>query len=198
MTRVVLIRPGATAFDEQHRVQGVLDLPLSARGRAQAAELADQLADHANGAWKALYCGPGENVVRTAETIARALGLRARRLEELRNLDQGLWQGLQIEEIKRRNMKLFRQWQENPRTVCPPRGETVESALERVRASLKPILRRHAGETIGLVVADPLARLVSCYLRRDNQVQIVEPAAARPVEWIEVPAEVVGRNGVPP
>ena len=128
MTQVVLIRPGATVYDEQNRVQGVLDVPLSDRGRAEVADLADRLAG--NGvALAALYCGPGESVVRTAETVARALGLRVRRLEELRNLDQGLWQGLQIDEIRRRNLKLFRQWQEDPRTVCPPLGETVESAL---------------------------------------------------------------------
>ena len=35
MSRVLLIRPGATAFDEQHRVQGILDLPLSDRGRVE-------------------------------------------------------------------------------------------------------------------------------------------------------------------
>ena len=36
MTQVVLIRPGATVYDEQNRVQGILDIPLSERGRAEA------------------------------------------------------------------------------------------------------------------------------------------------------------------
>ena len=35
MTQVVLIRPGATLYDEQNRVQGALDIPLSERGRAE-------------------------------------------------------------------------------------------------------------------------------------------------------------------
>ena len=72
-------------------------------------------------------------MVRTAEIIGKALGLRPKRIDELRNLDQGLWQGLQIDEIKRRNTKLFRQWIEDPRTICPPQGETIEDALERVK-----------------------------------------------------------------
>ena len=75
----------------------------------------------------ALYCGPGESVVRTAEAVGRALGLRPKRLDDLRNLDQGLWQGLQIDEIKRRNMRVFRQWVDDPLTICPPMGETVEA-----------------------------------------------------------------------
>ena len=45
MTQVVLIRPGATAYDEQNRVQGVLDIPLSDRGRAEVARLAERLAE---------------------------------------------------------------------------------------------------------------------------------------------------------
>ena len=39
MTQVVLIRPGATVYDEQNRVQGILDIPLSARGRLAAAAM---------------------------------------------------------------------------------------------------------------------------------------------------------------
>jgi broad specificity phosphatase PhoE len=196
MTQVLLIRPGATVYDEQNRVQGILDVPLSDRGRAEVAELADRLAG--NGvAIEALYCGPGESVVRTAETVARALGLRVRRLEELRNLDQGLWQGLQIDEIRRRNLKLFRQWQEDPRTVCPPLGETVESAQARIASALKPILKKHRDEAIGLVVAEPIARLVSCFLRRDANVQLLDPVPTGDFERIEVAADI-GRNGAPP
>ncbi|WP_152051086.1 histidine phosphatase family protein [Tautonia marina] len=188
MTQVLLIRPGATVYDEQNRVQGILDVPLSDRGRAEVAELADRLAG--NGvAISALYCGPGESVVRTAETVGRALGLRVRRLDELRNLDQGLWQGLQIDEIRRRNLKLFRQWQEDPRTVCPPQGEPVETALARITTALRPILRKHRDEAIGLVVAEPIARLVSCFLRRDENVLLLEPVPTGDFERIEVVAE---------
>src|SRR5579885_2044340 len=129
MTQVVLIRPGATVYDEQNRVQGVLDVPLSDRGKA--------------------------------------LGLRPRRIDELRNLDQGLWQGLQIDEIKRRNFRVFRMWLDDPLTVCPPLGESVEDALGRIRSALRPLIKRHQGEAIGLVVGEPLAQLVAGYLRRD-------------------------------
>jgi broad specificity phosphatase PhoE len=121
MTQVVLIRPGATSYDEQNRVQGILDIPLSERGRAEVARLAETLARPERSAvtLSALYCGPGESVIRTAEVVGKALRLRPRRIDDLRNLDQGLWQGLQRDEIKRRNLKVFRQWLDDPVTVCP-------------------------------------------------------------------------------
>ena len=147
MTQVVLIRPGATVYDEQNRVQGVLDVPLSDRGRAEVALLAETLPEALQGVnLLALYCGPGESVVRTAEAVGRALGLRPKRLDDLRNLDQGLWQGLQIDDIKRRNLRVYRQWVDDPLTVCPPLGETVESAVDRVKSALKPLIKRHQDE----------------------------------------------------
>jgi broad specificity phosphatase PhoE len=191
MTQVVLIRAGATSYDEQHRIQGNLDLPLSERGRAEVASLAEQLAIHE---LDALFCGPGESVVRTAEAVGRVLGLRSKRLDDLRNLDQGLWQGLQVEEIKRRNPKVFRQWLEDPRTICPPEGETVGDAMERIRDVLKPLLRRHRDETIGLVVAEPLARLIAGFLKRSPRIQLDDQAATGQFELIEFDADWL-RNG---
>jgi broad specificity phosphatase PhoE len=198
MTQVVLIRAGATAYDEQDRVQGILDIPLSERGRAEAIQLAEKLAGTGPGAGAntlaALYCGPGESVIRTAEIIGKALGLRARRIDDLRNLDQGLWQGLQRDEIKRRNLKVFRQWLDDPVTVCPPQGETIASALERIKAALRPLIRRHPDEVIGLVVGEPIAQLIACHLRREPRVQLDDHIATGGFERIQV-APDLRRNG---
>lgn len=191
MTQVVLIRPGATLYDEQNRIQGVLDIPLSDRGCAEVAALAERLAglDLA-----ALYCGPGQSAGRTAEVVGRALGVRPRRVDDLRNLDQGLWQGLQIDEVRRRNLKVFRQWMEAPRTVCPPQGECIEDALDRIERALRPLIRRHKGEALGLVVGEPLAQLISGYLRRDPNVALDDDVPTGGFETIEV-APDLGRNG---
>jgi broad specificity phosphatase PhoE len=191
MTQVVLIRPGATAYDEQKRVQGVLDLPLSARGKAEVADLTARLAGQDLGA---LYCGPGESASTTASAVGRELGLRPKRLEELRNLDCGLWQGLQLEEIRRRNAKVFRQWLEEPLTICPPNGESVASAVERIKSALRPLLRRHASEAIGLVASEPIATIIMAYLRQEPRVQLVEEVATGSFERIEV-APDLARNG---
>ncbi len=196
MEQVLLIRPGATLYDEQRRVQGILDIPLSERGRAEVARLAEFLvALRESTSLVALYCGPGASVVGTAEILGKALGLKPRRIDELRNLDQGLWQGLQIEEIKRRNTKLFRQWIDDPRTICPPQGETVASAMERVRTAFKPLIRRHqGGEIFGLVVGEPLARLVSCFLRGDPRPQLDEQLPCCGWERIQIMRDLMG-NG---
>lgn len=191
MTQVFLIRPGATVYDEQNRVQGILELPLSERGRAEVQALVDRLREVD---LEAVYCGPGESVVATAEALARCAGVRAKRIDDFHNLDLGLWQGLQIEEIKRRNPKVYRLWIDEPRTICPPQGETIEDAQERVRLALKPLLRRHREEAIALVIPEPLARLASLHLRREPQVTLVEAAPTGCFECIELDPDDF-RNG---
>jgi broad specificity phosphatase PhoE len=191
MTQVVLIRPGATAYDEQKRVQGVLDLPLSARGKAEVVELAGHLGGQL---LVAIYCGPGESAGHTAEAVGQELGLRPKRVEDLRNLDCGLWQGLQLDEIRRRNAKVFRQWLEEPLTVCPPNGESVASALDRIKAALRPLLRKHRNEAIALVAAEPIAALIGAFLRQERRVQLDDEGATGSFERIEVAPELC-RNG---
>ena len=191
MTQIVLIRPGATVYDEQNRVQGILDVPLSDRGWAEVAELADKLAGVT---LAALYCGPSENAVRTAEAVGKTLGLRPRRVDELRNLDQGLWQGLQVDEIKRRHLWVFRQWIDDPCTICPPHGEPVVDALDRIKLALKPLIKRHRDEAIGLVACEPIAQLIACSLRRDCRVQLTDHVPTGGFERINVEPEW-GRNG---
>ena len=195
MCELVLIRPGATVYDEQHRLQGILDIPLSERGHGEVKRMVPILEKTLDGvSLSALYCGPGENVVRTAEIVGKALGVRPKRVEEFRNLDQGLWQGLQIDDIKRRNTKLYRQWIEDPETICPPQGETFESAMVRIKSAFRPLLRRHHDEAIGLVVAEPLARMVACYLRCEPRVQLDERWSCGGFELIEI-APLLLRNG---
>ncbi len=191
MTQVVLIRPGATVYDEQNRVQGALDLPLSDRGRAEVVALAGRLAGQE---LAALYSGPSESALRTAEAVGRALGLRPRRIDEFRNLDQGLWQGLCVDEIRRRHLKVFRQWLDDPFAVLPPQGEDAAHALDRVNAVLKPMVRRHRDEAIGLVACEPIAQLIAAQLRRDPHVQLDDHVPTGGFERITVAPEW-GRNG---
>ena len=195
MSQVILIRPGATLYDEQNRVQGILDIPLSERGRLEVMRMAQRLARSlGSSSLAALYCGPGENLIRTAEIVGQVLGIRPKRISEFRNLDQGLWQGLQIDEIRRRNTKLFRQWIDDPATICPPQGETVERAMDRIKAAFRPLLRRHQEEAIGLVVGEPLARLVACYLRGEPRVHLEEQWPCCEFEWIQIAPVLLG-NG---
>jgi broad specificity phosphatase PhoE len=160
MSEVILVRPGYTDFDEQCRIQGLLDLPLNERGQRYVEELVEQL-----GGQKidVVLTDPGEPARTTAESIGDALGVPVKDIADLRNLDLGLWQGLQLDDVRRKYPKLIKQWHEHPETICPPQGEPVCEAMSRIAQALKRPLRKY--KRLVIVAADPLATLIAGMIR---------------------------------
>lgn len=156
MGEVILVRPGQTTFDEQNRIQGLLDLPLSERGRQHIHEVADQLRALL---LDVILTDPGEPARTTAQQLGELLDVPVKEKAELRNLDQGLWQGLQLDDVRRMYPKLLKQWQDHPETICPPEGEPVCNAMRRVGAVLKKPLKKY--DRMVIVAADPLATLIA-------------------------------------
>ncbi len=158
MCNVVVVRPGATLFDEQERIKGSLDIPLSEQGQAQVVRVANEL-ERFPIAY--VYSGPCESAQETAKEIAEHVRAKWKVCDCFRNLDHGLWEGKTIEEVRRQQPKLFRQVQENPRSFCPPGGETIADAERRISKLLAKLCKKHADETIAVVIPDPLASLVA-------------------------------------
>ncbi|MFM2092911.1 MAG: Phosphoserine phosphatase 1 [Planctomycetota bacterium] len=164
MIRIVMVRPGATDFDEQKRIIGTLDLPLSAAGEKQALDAAVGLQDTAI---QCVYYSSCQSAQKTAEIIADKLDIKAKELAKLVNLDHGLWHGKLIEEVRQRQPKVYRQWQKNPASVCPPEGEPLSVAQDRVMAIFGKLLKRHNQQTIAVVCPEPLASVAIAWLRNE-------------------------------
>jgi len=157
MVQIILIRPGTTDYDQQGRIQGTLEVPLNEQGASEVARLTEQLG--ALGI-EAVYAPPCEPARQTAQAIAKALNVKFKKLDRMHNVNHGLWQGMLIDEVRRKQPKVYRQWQERPENVCPPGGEMLGQAEQRVRMALAKLLKRHRDGVIGLVVPEPLASLV--------------------------------------
>ncbi len=162
MCNVVVVRPGSTLFDEQERIKGSLDMPLSSSGIEQAQRIALEIAKLPI---STVYCGPCESAQSTAREIAEQTRAKWRVCDCFRNLDHGLWQGKLIDELKRQQPRLYKQLQENPRSFCPPGGETVAAAEARVEKLIVKLCKKHANETIAVVIPEPLASLIASKLK---------------------------------
>lgn len=161
MLEVLLIRPGSTSFDEEGRIKGSLDIPLSPTGIQQAEAAAKSLTGMQ---LDCLYVAPCESAQETARFIVRRNRWKHKSLDCLRNVDHGLWQGRLVDEVRRLQPKVYRQFQDDPDTVCPPGGETLEAAADRVASCLERLKRKHQGKRIGMVVPEPMASVVRCML----------------------------------
>ena len=165
MTRIILLRSGATDFDQEGRIKGTLDVPLNQQGNDQALRAAEELADEDI---EVVYCSPCQPAEQTAELVAEELGVKAKPLANLQNLDHGLWQGKRIDEIKEKQRKVYRQWQDQPETVCPPGGEMLGEAQARVKAALDKLIKKHKNRVVALVAPEPLISLVRNYLEQSQ------------------------------
>jgi probable phosphoglycerate mutase len=66
--------------------------------------------------------------------------------------------------VRQKQPKVYRQWQEQPECICPPEGEMLGAARERVQAALTKLVKKHKTGVIGIVVPEPLASVVKCFL----------------------------------
>ncbi|NLE61398.1 MAG: histidine phosphatase family protein [Planctomycetes bacterium] len=160
MSLVAIIRPGLTEFDEQDRIQGSLDLPLSEQGEAQMTQIVEQLRGQGI---EQIYTSPTDPARITAQRVGEALGVPVKEIEGLENVDHGLWQGLCVDEIKRKQPKVFKQWQDSPGSVCPPEGETCEDAFVRACKGLRKPLKKKGA--FAVVSAEPMASLIEAVVR---------------------------------
>ena len=157
MLQLILLRPGATDFDQHDRIEGTLDVPLTESGRKDAEQAAEKLRPYLPAA---VYCSPRRSAHDTAAIIASAFSLKPKSLKNLHNMKLGLWQGMLVDDVRHKQPKVYKQWQEHPESVRPPEGEIIPEATERVKEGLEKLARKHRGETIVLVAPEPLASLV--------------------------------------
>lgn len=163
MATVVLIRPGSTDYDRQSRLLGTLEMPLNAAGREHIDSVVRQLHDRGV-RLEAIFASPTDPACTAARAIADSQpGAKVRELEELRNVNQGLWQGLPEADVRKRYPRLFRNGREKPQAIHPPEGESLGDACERIQKILNKAIRKY--RVFAVVVADPIATVIRCTLQ---------------------------------
>jgi broad specificity phosphatase PhoE len=147
---IVLVRHGETDWNRERRFQGHADQPLNDVGRRQARELADALQGEP---LAAVYTSPLRRAGETAAIVGERLGLLARELEALREIDVGTWEGLTIDEIKSRFPEASSvDWRSGWTG-----GETYDELAARVVPALLDLARRHPDESLlGVTHAGPI------------------------------------------
>jgi broad specificity phosphatase PhoE len=143
VTTILLARHGETDWNRDNRFQGHADPPLNETGRTQAAELAATLAQQE---LAAVYSSPLRRALETARVVAAPHGLDPIRVEALREVDVGSWQGLTRTEIEQRFPDQFARWLDYEQGW--PDGESYDEMGRRVVAALLELAAAHEGERV--------------------------------------------------
>ncbi len=191
MFHFLLIRAGATEFDGDHRIVGQLNIPLSDAGKQQVQDLAAAIVQEVPYEIQAVYASKHPAELETAKAVAEATRSKVVHWKQLANLDQGLWQGQTADAIRSHFPKVYRRWQEQPETVCPPEGETLPAARERLAEVLAKVEKRTKSGIIAVVLAEPMASILAAYVKQQGLGDLWQTEKNR-AQWelIEVPARL--------
>jgi len=148
VTVLYLIRHGQTDWNLQGRYTGQSDIPLNTTGEQQASAAAAQLEGVK---LDAIVSSDLQRARHTAEIIAAQMGLPVQTDPRLREINQGLWEGMHFTEIKTQYEEAFKQRKNNPLTVAPPGGETVGQVQTRVLAALRDICAQYPHQQVAVV-----------------------------------------------
>ncbi|MRR50310.1 MAG: histidine phosphatase family protein [Rhodocyclaceae bacterium] len=145
-----LARHGETDWNSSGILQGWIDVPLNAKGRAQAEEMADALARHD---FPLIYTSPLSRAAETADIIATRWGLAPPpRHDGLRERNFGLIQGIPKAELAELNPALCQQILTRNPAAEFEQGETMDEFADRVLSALMEIGADHTGHLV-LVIA---------------------------------------------
>jgi broad specificity phosphatase PhoE len=160
--RLILVRHASSTWNDERRIQGQLDPPLSNKGRAQAERLGARFRGTSVAGF---YSSDLRRAVETSAAIGKELGREPEFLPELREVALGEWEGLNREEIVARYPEAWESWRRHPSWDVVPGGEDGAAFESRVGAVLDRLIASHrSGRVIvvthGGVIQVALLRVV--------------------------------------
>lgn len=156
---LVLVRHGRTDWNDEGRYQGQDGPGLNEKGRVQARVTARLLVDRPVAV---VYTSDLERALETAHIIAEALNSPLRVDPRLREIHQGIWQGMLFDDIQAAYAQALERFRKDPVNNAPPGGETLAQLARRFTAALTDIANRHPADRMVVVTHKLPIAIVRC------------------------------------
>src|SRR6476659_3676848 len=185
VTRVFMVRHGATVLSAEDRFAGATDVELSDEGRKQVRRLADRLSGEKV---RAIYASPLGRTVETAQILAKPHSLEVHTRDGLREINHGRWEQMTRKEVEQAFPEESAAWERDPYTFAPVGGESGLAVTARALPVLMDIVREHAGDDVLIVSHKATIRLLLSSLlgfdpRRYRDTLDQSPAALNIVDF---------------
>ncbi len=142
------VRHGESVYNAERRIQGQTDVELSSLGLSQSGAVVEELASLPI---EAVYSSPLRRARQTAEPLATALGLELRVDPRLAEINAGVFQGLDWDQIAARYPAEGARWKSHDPDFVIPGGESRRQLAARAVEAFQAI--RAAGGAQVAVIA---------------------------------------------
>jgi broad specificity phosphatase PhoE len=169
--QLILVRHGETVHNVARITQGWSDSDLSELGRAQVQRLAQRLVSMQP---TALYSSPLGRAMSTAQAIADATGLEIVKLEDLREMNYGRWEGRSFMDVRQEDEDVYQRWITDESSPCPG-GEShadvrrrMERAFAQVDSDRAIVVAHGTANRIGAAALLNLPVMAAMHFAQDN------------------------------
>jgi len=161
MSRLLLVRHGATELNDTMRFQGHVDIELSAVGYKQVEKLRDRLAiDKLD----VTYCSDLKRAVTTAELISSRHQAEIIACPELREISYGEVEGMAFDDIRRLYPEVADCCVNWSTELEFPGGESFDQFAQRVSQLMERLKKHTPEQTILIVAHGGTLRVILCHL----------------------------------
>jgi broad specificity phosphatase PhoE len=143
-----LMRHGETDWNIERRCQGFTDSPLNGAGLRQAESIARHLSKMR---LAAIYSSTLSRAFETARTIAKYHDAAVHATDDLRELNQGEFEGLTITDLVTQHGDFLQKWFRNPADLKLPGGESLREMQARAWSALERIVEKHSDGDVAVV-----------------------------------------------
>jgi probable phosphoglycerate mutase len=185
ITRMLLVRHGATTLTAEDRFAGATDVELSDTGREQARLLATRLGTERIAA---VYASPLGRTMETARILAEPHSLAVQARDGFREISHGHWEQLTRREVEERFPAEAAEWERDPYAFAPLGGESGLAVTARALPVLLDVVRAHSGSAVLVVSHKATIRLLLSTLlgfdpRRYRDTLDLDPASLTIVDF---------------
>ena len=159
MTKLYFIRHGESVSNLVTQFAGSLDMPLTEKGRKQAAATADFLCSVP---FSAVYASDLSRAYDTGLAVAKMQNIPIIETKRLREISAGDWEGRQYSELETSFPDSYGVWRQRIGLAVCPNGESVSELQARIRECVESIVRRHSNETVCIATHATPIRVMEC------------------------------------
>lgn len=161
-TVIALLRHGRTLWNEEGKIQGLSDSPLSLLGKSQVTEwqsfLRSRQVDH-------IFASDLGRVRETVAILQKSCPTaRIHWIYALREQHWGDWQGRTLNKLKETDGKTLHRQVRAGWDFCPPHGESRREVLQRILPVFSRILQQFSGERILMICHEGIIKAILYHL----------------------------------
>lgn len=161
MINIYLVRHGQTDYNKNGILQGTTDVDLNELGFKQADQIGMRL--RSKGV-NIIFASQLKRVAQTASSISKYTNANISTRDELREINMGEWEFLNVEQVKVKHANYYEEWSKHTADLPYPGGECGADVEKRAMKVVEEIIDHGYKESVIVTSGGTIRVLLSSFM----------------------------------